>query len=80
MIISGDSTTLYTCSMDRTIRIWNIKTAEEIGRFEGHTNIINHMIIDENRKMLYGYSNDGTIKAWYLKNDERILNSKFKGH
>ena len=80
MIISEDSTTLYTLGFDKTTRIWNIKTGQEIGRLEGPTQTIYHMIIDENRKMLYGCSDDGTIKAWYLKDDERILNSKFEGH
>ena len=66
MIISKDNKTLYTCSKDCSIRIWNTDTGEEIGRFLGHTDAIIHMILNENQKSLYTCSLDGTIKEWKL--------------
>ena len=53
---------LYSGSWDKTIRIWNTETHEEIGILRGHTERVFCLTIRENK--LYSGSEDKTIRIW----------------
>ena len=54
---------LYSAgSSDKTIRIWNTETHEEIGILRGHTECVNCLAIHENK--LYSGSYDKTLRIW----------------
>ena len=61
---------LYSGSVDKTIRAWNLDTNECITALQGHTDSVNCLIVHNN--ILYSGSSDGTIRAWNLDTNECI--------
>jgi len=53
---------LYSGSCDKTIRIWNTETHEEIAILRGHTDVVRCLTLHENK--LYSGSYDKTIRIW----------------
>ncbi len=53
-------------SMDRSIRLWNLKTGQLLHRFLGHSDTIHTLSISPNGRKLVSGSQDRTILAWNL--------------
>ncbi|KAH6918895.1 F-box/WD repeat-containing protein pof1 [Coprinopsis sp. MPI-PUGE-AT-0042] len=53
---------LITGSYDRTIRVWNLETGQELNCLKGHTRAVRALQFDE-AKLITG-SMDSTIKVW----------------
>jgi F-box/WD-40 domain protein MET30 len=53
---------LITGSYDRTVRVWNMETGEELHCLKGHTRAVRALQFDE-VKLITG-SMDGTLKVW----------------
>ncbi|TIC11749.1 WD40 repeat-like protein [Wallemia mellicola] len=62
--------TLITGSYDRTARVWNLDTGEELGVLRGHTRGIRTLKFDE-AKLITG-SMDRTLKIWNWRTGECI--------
>lgn len=60
---------LATCSRDKTVKIWSMKTNECDITLEGHTDIVNS-IIQTKDQLLISSSSDCTIKVWMLYEDD----------
>ena len=61
---SPDGQTFATGSWDRTIKIWDLNTTEEISTLEGHTDFVTSIIFSRDGQTLISGSWDGTIKIW----------------
>lgn len=66
-----DKNLLVTCSMDKSIKIWesdSLKLLKVIdkARFAGHGTSINRLLWMENKKILLSASDDRTISMWNL--------------
>lgn len=59
---SDDGGYLLTASRDKTARIWNAFTGEEVCRFVGHTGAVRKAIFDGAEVLTA--SDDGTVKLW----------------
>ena len=66
MSFSSDGKTLATGSvgMDKTIKLWNVETGQEIRTLSGHNNSVNSVSFSPDGKTLATGSHDGTIKLW----------------
>ena len=53
-----------TCSGDKTIRIWDVATGQEILTLKGHTSEVRSIRFLEAGRKLMSASNDGTIRIW----------------
>ena len=62
MCLQFDDNVLVTGSYDSTVKVWNIKTGEEIRTLTGHTSGIRCLQFDDN-KLMTG-SLDKTLKLW----------------
>ena len=76
--ISPDGQILVSGSADKTIKIWNLSTGQEIRTLKGHSQPINSLAISPDGQTLVTGSADKTIKIWNLSNGQEIRT--LKGH
>ncbi|KAG8449516.1 hypothetical protein GDO86_016238 [Hymenochirus boettgeri] len=61
---------LYTCSADKTVRVYNLVTRRCVGVFEGHTSKVNCLIVTQTHgklATLFTGSSDHTIRCYSVK-------------
>ncbi|ETO15205.1 WD repeat-containing protein [Reticulomyxa filosa] len=73
---NGKNIVLSSC--DTTIRIWDIKSGQEIKKLETHTRLEGHFQISFDGQQLISALYDYTIGIWNLQSGEMI--HKLKGH
>jgi WD40 repeat protein len=64
VVFSSDGRLLASCGMDKTARIWDVATRQELRRLEGHTDEINAMAFSPDDRLLATASDDSTVKIW----------------
>jgi len=72
LAITPDGKHIVSGSLDRTIKIWDMKSGECINTLEGHTNSIFSLSITPDEKHIVSGSWDDTIKIWDFKSGECI--------
>ncbi|HEY9607120.1 MAG TPA: serine/threonine-protein kinase [Allocoleopsis sp.] len=72
MAIASDGQTLATGSFDKTIKLWNLQTGQELQTFRGHSGRILSVAIAPKQPILATGSDDKTIKLWNLKTGKEI--------
>lgn len=66
---------LYTCSGDNTARVYDLKTNECVGVFEGHSSKINCLLVTAVQSLppkLYTGSSDQTIRCFSIKSKKSL--------
>lgn len=63
-IICWDKSTLVSCSVDTTIKIWNLRTESIMRSINAHSSLINSISAYENNMAIVSVGNDGNIKFW----------------
>ncbi|MBN3910993.1 MAG: protein kinase [Nostoc sp. NMS1] len=69
---SPDGKTLSSASDDKTIKLWNLASGEEIHTLEGHSNWIWTVAFSPNSKILASGSADKTIKLWNVETGKLV--------
>jgi WD40 repeat protein len=71
---------LASCSVDRSIKIWNFKTGRLLKNLTGHTNTIFNLalLLKNRREILISCSGDKTIKVWNQTNGKLL--KTLRGH
>lgn len=72
LTISPDGKTLASASADKTIKLWNLVTGQEIRTLQGHASFINYLVISPDGQILASASADKTIKIWNLTTGQII--------
>ena len=67
-----------TCSADGTIKLWEVKTGEELKSFKGHREVIFDVAFSDNGKRLISGSWDGSAKVWDIESGELLSNHPFE--
>ncbi|XP_046931204.1 zinc finger protein 106 isoform X4 [Lynx rufus] len=66
---------LYTCSADKTVRVYNLVSRKCIGVFEGHASKVNCLLVTQTsgkNAALYTGSSDHTIRCYNVKTRECV--------
>jgi WD40 repeat protein len=66
--ISPDGETLASGSWDKTIKLWHLKTGEQIYNLTGHTETVHALAFSGDGELLASGSWDKTIMLWYWQN------------
>ncbi|MAT45193.1 MAG: hypothetical protein CL609_22930 [Anaerolineaceae bacterium] len=65
--IAFDGNSIITASSDKTIRLWDSSSGEQLRKFSGHTDDISCCCITPNNKLLFSGSFDGSLISWDVK-------------
>ncbi|MGV3524868.1 MAG: metallophosphoesterase [Candidatus Sericytochromatia bacterium] len=76
LCLSPDSRFLVTASLDKTIKIWNLKTKEVEKTLVGHLYPLVSLSISPDGKFIASLSDDNIIKVWNSKNGSLVYTSK----
>ena len=63
---------MASASEDRTVRLWNIVTGEQLHIFTGHTGRINEISFSPDGNVLASGSDDGTVLLWDISTYSKI--------
>ena len=69
---SPDGTKLASGSVDKTVRLWDVSTGENINTFTGHAEFPRFVAFSPDGKKLASGSIDKTIKIWDVSTGENI--------
>ncbi len=78
MAFSQDGSLLASVSSDRTVRLWNPATGQEVQKFEGHTSSVNAVAFSQDGSLLASASSDQTIRLWNPATGQEV--QKLEGH
>ncbi len=70
---SHDGRRLISCSWDRTIRIWQVETAECLLILHGHEDCVMSAKFSPNGKMIASGSQDKTVRIWEIDSSKTLL-------
>jgi serine/threonine protein kinase len=62
--MSADGQTLVSGSGDKTIKVWDLSTGQEVRALTGHTGAVMSVAISRDGRTLVSGSDDKTIKVW----------------
>ena len=75
---SPDGKYIATASNDKTVRLWSVKTGQEIRQFIGHTASVWSVAFAPNGTTIATASADGTARLWDMQNGKELR--RFVGH
>lgn len=68
--VTTDGKKAVSSSWDKTLKVWDMETGEEIKTLTGHSDGVMGVCITPDGKKAVSASNDGTLKVWDLENTE----------
>ena len=66
ILCSKSSSLIYSCSLDATVRLWDVRTGAAERVFQGHQAPIFDFALDTNEKHIITGSEDGTALVFAL--------------
>jgi len=75
---SPDGRQVVSGSGDKTIKLWDVATGQEIRTFSGHSNVVNSVTFSPDGRQVVSGSGDKTIKLWDVATGQEIRT--FSGH
>jgi Prp8 binding protein len=70
---STDSNLLFSCSTDKTIRLWDVQTGVCIRKFKGHTSFVNScQPARRGPQLICSGSDDGTVRIWDQRKKDAV--------
>ena len=73
-----DNPILVSASDDRTIKIWDLKTYQEIRTLKGHESSVESVAVTDDKKYIISGDYDGSARLWSFHTGNLL--SCYKGH
>ena len=70
---SPDGNHVVSSSEDKTIKVWDAKTGQELFTLSGHSELVNGVAYSPDGKRISTASNDGTAKVWDAETGKELL-------
>jgi len=78
LAIDSSDSFLFSASVDRKLKMWDIHSGECVRTYEGHSDEIWAMLISNNDQYVFTGSNDKTVKMWRIETGECV--KTYTGH
>ncbi|MFC1569124.1 TIR domain-containing protein [bacterium] len=72
-VFNHDDSRVLSWSGDKTARLWNANTGEQIGKSLAHSDIVNGALFNRAENYILTWSNDGSAKLWDVNNSELLF-------
>ena len=70
--VTGDGKYAVSGSGDKTLKVWDLATGQEISTLTGHSDWVNAVAVTEDGKYAVSGSGDKTLKVWDLATGQEI--------
>ena len=78
VVFSPDSRLLASASNDRTVKLWDATTGDQVQKLEGHSEGVNTVVFSPDGRLLVSASYDATVRLWDAATGEQV--QKLKRH
>ena len=78
MAFSPDGKRIVTGSEDKTVKVWDAETGQEVLALKGHTDDVSSVAFSPDGKRIVTGSEDRTVKVWDAETGQEVL--ALKGH
>ena len=69
---------IVSASGDKTVRVWNASTGEQVHELKGHTERMNSAAFSSDGEWIVSASDDKTVRVWNASTGEQVHD--LKGH
>jgi WD40 repeat protein len=70
---SSDGTTLASGSADNTVKLWDVRSGQEVATLKGHASSVWSVAFSSDGKTLASGCDDKTVKLWFAATDEEVI-------
>jgi serine/threonine protein kinase len=76
--VTPDGKYVVSGSKDKTVRLWDLATGQEVRRFTGHESTVRSVAVTPDGKYVVSGSGDKTVRLWELATGKEVR--RFTGH
>jgi WD40 repeat protein len=63
---------IVSASLDKTIKLWEVTTGQEIMTFKEHRDAVNHTSFSQSGNVMASGSGDGVVRLWTAATDMEV--------
>ena len=75
---SPDGNRIVSGSSDKSVRVWDAKTGEQLKELQGHTGLVRSVEFSPDGTRIVSGSNDKSVQVWDAKTGEQL--KELQGH
>lgn len=69
---SHDEKLVVSAGHDKTVRLWNLTSGQELWRFDGHADVVNAVDLSYDNELIVSGGRDGTVRIWNATSGQEI--------
>ena len=76
--VMADGSRVISASSDKTLKVWDLETGQELQTLKGHTNLVRAVVVMPDGSRAISASHDKTLKVWDMETGEKL--QTLQGH